>query len=675
VPITEAMNWVGVENPTVAAKVFSSAGIPSKAMVEGARITKLQMEHTWTEAYLNYDSYRGVDEGGNGAKSWVPLDTAFKQYEYKKALDIAGLVPFDAKGFVEQMIASTSVDNNTGAVSNIDEQLIQDNMANYQSRGNDYLSTNYPNINPDDLSGKKTIIKEELGLLPNSLPTNVTDIVSEWDKIPAAKRAGLSISIAGLNYTTSLPELASKSITLSFIGATDTDKDILHNYQSIDEVPTYLVKMVPVLKIGGKVVKVGSLPLPMATDENLSLSIKEPNNKAEIINNLLTVSGYYSVNLDLGRIAKQDIKLNTEHLSTATNKLKALADKTTTTVALNIDSVIGELLHLSGAVYFAQLDAASSISASMAGVLYQRDVSESITGLETKVNTVFGAPIALNTNGFFFDVDGDNFLAVAKDGSKQKTKAFANMAGVIGSYLEGITYPKLFGVPGEGVSAVSLLRLANSKHIPIYTITKDNAPAIDRLTIPAALKQELQNQVAQGMQITIPERQLTTANGWQGIGYIVADPLTGSAGYMISGGMAGGVYTGLGIAADAMLRNLLLINASIVQDTGLSIIGSMLLSVVNIVPFIEVLGTFVFATQFLMKSKLSKKNKMIYFAKLKAITIATLSLLLVLLPLSITPNGGQYAAIMGMWFTSFTYTVVFGAYWPILIESAEGLQN
>jgi len=63
VPIAKAMNWVGVEKPEVALKLFSSAGVPVTGMTKGGRISALRIEHVWTEVYLDYQNYRGVPTG------------------------------------------------------------------------------------------------------------------------------------------------------------------------------------------------------------------------------------------------------------------------------------------------------------------------------------------------------------------------------------------------------------------------------------------------------------------------------------------------------------------------------------------------------------------------------------------------------------------------------------
>ncbi|MEW6104072.1 MAG: hypothetical protein AB1630_09745 [bacterium] len=53
------------------------------------------------------------------------------------------------------------------------------------------------------------------------------------------------------------------------------------------------------------------------------------------------------------------------------------------------------------------------------------------------------------------------------------------------------------------------------------------------------LPKKIQNAVNSGKIVTISKTEITYAN-WNGVGYIVMDPETGAAGYLISGGMAGG---------------------------------------------------------------------------------------------------------------------------------------
>ncbi len=62
------------------------------------------------------------------------------------------------------------------------------------------------------------------------------------------------------------------------------------------------------------------------------------------------------------------------------------------------------------------------------------------------------------------------------------------------------------------------------------------------LQVSSAVKGDIQNAVNAGKEVLIPERELQV-NDWRGVGYVVSDPETGAAGYLISGGVAGGSGT------------------------------------------------------------------------------------------------------------------------------------
>jgi hypothetical protein len=79
-------------------------------------------------------------------------------------------------------------------------------------------------------------------------------------------------------------------------------------------------------------------------------------------------------------------------------------------------------------------------------------------------------------------------------------------------------------------------------NIPIYHIDSTNvATAVPKLQVSSAVKTDVQNAVAAGRVVTIPQRSFVK-DGFTGVGYIVFDPATGAAGYMISGGLAGGGF-------------------------------------------------------------------------------------------------------------------------------------
>ena len=97
----------------------------------------------------------------------------------------------------------------------------------------------------------------------------------------------------------------------------------------------------------------------------------------------------------------------------------------------------------------------------------------------------------------------------------------------------------------EAVSTVKVLMKANEAGIPIFTVSSKNIDQVlPQLQVSEYVKTDIQNAVNKGHIVTIPKSNITI-NDWNGIGYVVLDPATGAAAYMISGGMAGGATTAI----------------------------------------------------------------------------------------------------------------------------------
>jgi len=95
----------------------------------------------------------------------------------------------------------------------------------------------------------------------------------------------------------------------------------------------------------------------------------------------------------------------------------------------------------------------------------------------------------------------------------------------------------------EGISAVKAIHLANQQGLKTYRVTGSNiATVLPILQVSSAVKGDIQNAVNAGKEVLIPEQELQV-NDWRGVGYVISDPETGAAGYLISGGFAGGSGT------------------------------------------------------------------------------------------------------------------------------------
>jgi len=93
-------------------------------------------------------------------------------------------------------------------------------------------------------------------------------------------------------------------------------------------------------------------------------------------------------------------------------------------------------------------------------------------------------------------------------------------------------------------SAVAALTAAKREGQTLARVDAGNVSTVlGEVDLGADVEQEIQSAVARGRIAWVAETPITV-NRWTGTGYILEDPETGAAGYLISGGLAGGSDTG-----------------------------------------------------------------------------------------------------------------------------------
>ena len=293
-----------------------------------------------------------------------------------------------------------------------------------------------------------------------------------------------------------------------------------------------MIQLKPVLKVNGTIKATGN-PVGAGYRQEFTIEIKNPGTSPEKIVNPVTAGSYYCVGMDYGVIAPDE-------LTNIADKLKAIKDKVTEGNIYS-DEYMGEMLNLISKTYFGELDIYDKIISLQQNVKNTRMLSEAITGYNAKVSYMFMAPVEISEGGMFIDVDSDTHGVVSLNGTSSSEKTFMQQSGIVGSYMEHSIFEQMFKVPS--VSTIKILQEANSSGIPIYTVNKDNiSTVLPKLQIDESVKTDVSNAVNSGKVVTIPQRNIQYFN-WNGTGYIVMDPATGAAGYMISGGLAGGSFS------------------------------------------------------------------------------------------------------------------------------------
>jgi transglutaminase-like putative cysteine protease len=322
IPIAQVMNWVGVKDPS-AGNVLGTGGIPAVAALDappnqGGKIASVRLEHTWVTAYIDYVSSRGAKHGDGD--TWVELDPAFKQFDRTEGLNIDALVPLDLQNLVNQIAATGIVDESKGSATGFNETLVRQILTDRQATVESFLSANLPNATAVDIVGTEKIRPQTFGLLPASLPYRVIVQGGSVAEVPDSLRHRLQVQIfsnlglgdlgeADLDYEAPLSSLVGNRLTLSYIPASDSDRQVVE--ASRDSLPAYLIHIVPILKLDGVEVARGT-SVQLGTTHTLTLSFPRPHDSDSLVSQI-TAGSYYAIGLNLQTIAKDTLEqLQTE---------------------------------------------------------------------------------------------------------------------------------------------------------------------------------------------------------------------------------------------------------------------------------------------------------------------------------------------------------------------------
>lgn len=176
----KVMNWLQVTNLDLAVALLKDQGIQKVALSTDK--ATIDFEHVWVEALVSYANYRGAGPDLSAINCatqrtrchWVGLAPAFKQRGVNTAaLDLYNTLNFDYTRYYN------AIKNNDGAYKDKAPLEI------YQEQILDHLRATYPGKTLADLVAFVGIQQENLHVLPNSLPFQVTGTVRRYDSISA----------------------------------------------------------------------------------------------------------------------------------------------------------------------------------------------------------------------------------------------------------------------------------------------------------------------------------------------------------------------------------------------------------------------------------------------------------------------------------------------------------
>ncbi len=548
IPIEKVKNWAGgFTDANAALTLIASGGIPLKGLISGGKIAAARMEHVWVEAYVPYGNYRGTMRD-DGIKTWIPMDGSFKQYNYKEPIDFPSTVGFDIQGFINEVQSASTINTTASSIFNVPQNLILQRFQEYVRKVHQYYDTNLQNKTVEDVFGSKKVIAQNYPYLLGSLPYKTAAVGNKYSQLPDSLRWSINFKVFGsiysfdpdFSYTAFTPSLAGKSITLGYRPSTSYDESLVQKYRYIEKVPPYLLNLTPELIIGGETVASG-IPVGSGRAINFIMTFISPKGLQDVISNKETAGAYLGIGLDLGWLSKSLL-----------DKKIAELNQIYKSPTPSPNRKIQESLTLLASLYFAELDAMNNIGAKFAKVVNVRHPSASIVGSDLKISYLWGIPMTLSFAGLFIDVDRNIHSVIAKDGDRNKEISFNIKSGYNSSAIEHALWEQVYNLPG--ISAVKVHQLANQMGIPIHKIDKSNASSIlPLIQINNDARTDIINAVNAGKIVHVLQKNIQYFD-WSGTAYIVMDPNTGTSGYIISGGWAGGAMGLLLECAEALVQ-------------------------------------------------------------------------------------------------------------------------
>ncbi|RKZ45971.1 MAG: hypothetical protein DRQ58_09500 [Gammaproteobacteria bacterium] len=299
-----------------------------------------------------------------------------------------------------------------------------------------------------------------------------------------------------------------------------------------------MINVKPELRIDGQVVATGEIT-GLGDTNIFNMTFSSPSHGSDQITNLIDAGVYQAIGLNLGQISGDQLSSLKAELEETKAKLEARI-----VGGLTKDDLVGDFLNTIALTYHAEFNTKNFITSRSIGVNIATLPSETVFSTNLKVLTLFGIPRYASSSGYAMDADRLVNVVIAKDGKDEKETAFMLRSGTTSSALEHQVPEQFFSTtdsPVEGISAVKALQLANEFKIPIYKITHQNFTSVmPQLQLDKQVKDDIQNAVNSGKEVTVSKTNINF-NGWNGCGYIILNPETGAAGYLLSGGINGGL--------------------------------------------------------------------------------------------------------------------------------------
>ncbi|MCM3869900.1 MAG: transglutaminase domain-containing protein [Pyrinomonadaceae bacterium] len=552
VPIEKAKNWLGgFTDANAAARFAASCGIPSAGTVaQGGTLRSIRMEHMWVRAYVDYAPSQG--EVNNQGDTWVDLDPSFKLYRHTPGADVTGELAFDVTAFRDRLLATTTFNATDHSITNIDHAFIR---STFNTSITNFIN-DFPGIDPRTLLPARAVITSNSPVISAGLPYKILVRGPAASALMSEIRHSITVSVSdstggtSLTFSASLPELATKNISLFFTFATQADIDFVRSVappeifnpntpgngqRLLDAIPAQLVGVRPVIQLNGVAAATGSR-VGMGELQTVTVHFSAPTVSTADATLELAAWGRYGVTLDYAGISETTIRARSEKFQSLVQEYQTANGR-----GLSVSPINAAFYDLIISSWFFSVDHVSELFSKSFNVRYARYPSLGFTYPEFTVTSTFGVPNRLSATSFFLDVARQFQVVTALDGDANRETGFNITIGFQSSELEGSVLARLLSdqtTRPPGLSAASALRSASTQGIPIHAIDAVNIGTVLPRIADSFPKNAISDAVNGGRVVIVPQRPPVIA-GVSINGYITIDPQSGDGAYLIGRAGAG----------------------------------------------------------------------------------------------------------------------------------------
>ncbi|WP_224250316.1 transglutaminase-like domain-containing protein, partial [Hyalangium gracile] len=269
-------------------QALNAAAIPYEPLVRGGRVAAVKLVRVWVEAYVDFAEYRGVGSGKVG-RQWVALETTLTG-QAKAAATPPVLDSLTSLGETPDTLTATWLSAPT-----------QQSMVEFvRGRVESYLSAQRPDIFYSQVQWTVVPRREELPLLPGSLPYQVHSVHGESAFLPESLQQRVRLTArneAGPLFELTLPfhQLTGHRTVLTHVPATETDRQLIELAGGLYAAPASLVEVRPVVRINGREVAAASRGVGLGTPYQWSMEVLLPGGGSRRIDNRVVAGNVVAI--------------------------------------------------------------------------------------------------------------------------------------------------------------------------------------------------------------------------------------------------------------------------------------------------------------------------------------------------------------------------------------------